>query len=257
MVRALQFFSKLYQWRKLKKISLAEPFFVLTGDIDSTILSNKQLLQLEANLKIAEEFKVPYWVFVTPDPVNSLEDLCERILKCNSNVIIGSHGFKHVRFSNLTYTQQTEQLIRSSIAFREVLGIEPFAVRTPYLSVNRHTYKAVADVGFKFDFSTSFGLYATKFPDFLNPKKLKETMFIPLTTPSDTYFRKRNASWRKMSSTWIEKANAILAKHGVLSFLVHPGTSYEEIPSALEALLQHICGRGISILGTNGQLFEK
>lgn len=257
VVRILLFFNKLNYWQKLERFDPIKPFFVLTGDIDSTILDDKQLLQLETNLKIAKEFKVPYWIFITPDPVHALKALYERIVKCNKNVIIGSHGFKHVSFSNLNYTQQTEQLVHSSMVFSKVLGIEPFAVRTPYLSVNKYTYRAVSDIGFKFDFSTSFDFYATMFQGFLEPRKLRETIFIPLTTPSDTSFYKRNASWRTMSSIWIEKANAILAKRGVISFLVHPGAACEETPLALEVLLEHICGNDISILGSNEKLFEE
>lgn len=237
----------MYYWHKLEKIVLDKPLFVLTGDIDSTALPDEKLNILKASLQTAKRHGVPYWVFVTPNPFLHLENLCRKIKKWNKNVIIGTHGFTHKSFSKLSYQEQLTELNFSKEAFKRI-GIPVFAMRTPFLSLNRNTFKAVADAGFRLDFSASFGRYATAFSFLLEPRRLEETVFVPLTTPSDTYFRNRKASWRKMASVWIEKASKILRKIGVLSFLVHPA-GYEENPKALDALLQYVCPQNINVLG--------
>jgi len=96
----------------------------------------------------------------------------------------------------------------------------------------------------------ALGFQATFSSLFLWPRKLKETIFIPLTTPSDTYFRDRRISWRKMSSVWITKSESILSKGGVLSFLIHPA-DYEEAPFALESLLKYVSQQNIRFMDSD------
>ena len=246
MSKAITFLQKIYCWRRLEGLEISKPFFFLTGDIDSTILAVDKMELLEANLKVARAHGVPYWIFITPEPAENLEGICNRIKRWGGEVILGSHGFKHVNFSGLSYGEQVEHLQKSRRAF-EKIGIKVRVVQTPYLSLNKYTYQAISNLGFKFDFSTSFGFQATKLSLLRQPKKLKETIFIPLTSPSDTYFRDRKIPWREMASTWITRTDTLLAKGGALSFLVHPA-EYEENPAALEALLDHVCQTDASMI---------
>ena len=249
MSKVIRFLKKTYYWRKLEKLDTNEPIFVLTADIDSTVLSDEKMDLLRTNLKIAKEYGVPCWIFVTPHPVGGLKRLCDKIRKWDREIIIGCHGLEHISFSELSYEEQFSQLAASREIFREV-GIDVFAVRTPYLSFNKHTYRAVSNLGFRFDFSTAFGYPAIHFSSFLRARKLKETIFIPLATPSDRYFRDRKISWREMSSVWISNSELILAKYGILSFLIHP-TDYEEYPFALKSLLEHISQQNINFMKSN------
>jgi peptidoglycan/xylan/chitin deacetylase (PgdA/CDA1 family) len=229
----------------LEKLPIDAPIFVLTEDIDSTALSDEEMELLRTNLTIAKEYEVPSWIFVTPDPVGGLERLCDKIRKWGGEVIIGCHGLKHISFSELSYEEQFSQVVASREIFRNI-GIDVFAVRTPWLSLNKHTYQVVSDAGFRFDFSTGFGFPAKFFPSYLRPKKLEETIFIPLTTPPDLYLRRKKESERKMSSVWISYSNSILSKCGVLSFLIHPAKFDEH--SALESLLKHVSQQNITFL---------
>lgn len=249
MSTVIRFLKKAYYWRKLEKLDISEPIFVLTADIDSTVLSDEKMDLLRTNLKVAKEYGVPCWIFVTPNPVGGLKRLCDKIRKWGMEIIIGCHGLKHISFSELNYEEQFSQLVASREIFRE-MGIDVFAVRTPYLSFNKHTYQAVSDVGFRFDFSTGFGYPAIYFSSFLRARKLKETVFIPLVTPPDLYFRDRKISWREMSSVWISNSKLILAKSGVLSFLIHP-IEYEENPFALKSLLEYISQQNINFMKSN------
>lgn len=240
-----RFLKKTYYWSKLEKLDIDEPIFVLTGDIDSTALSDKEMESLQTCLKIAKEYDVPYWIFVTPYPVGGLNRLCDKVRKWGGEVIIGCHGLKHISFSELSYEEQFSQLVASMEIFRET-GIDVFAMRTPGLSLNKHTYQAVSDAGFGLDFSTAFGFPAKFFSSYLRPRKLKRTIFIPLNTPDDSRFRNKNKSWREVSSVWISYYNSILAKYGLLTFLIHPANL--EHPFALESLLKYVSQQNINYM---------
>lgn len=187
MSTVIRFLRKTYYWSKLEKLPIDEPIFVLTGDIDSTALSDTEMELLRTTLKIAKAYGVPYWIFVTPDPVEGLERLCDKIRKWGGEVIIGCHGLKHISFLELSYEEQFSQLATSKEIFRKI-GIDVFSMRTPWMSLNKHTHQVVSDLGFRFDFSTAFGFPAKFFSSYLRPRKLKETIFIPLTTPPDLHF---------------------------------------------------------------------
>jgi peptidoglycan/xylan/chitin deacetylase (PgdA/CDA1 family) len=240
------FLKKIYFWRKLEKFDIGEPIFVLTGDVDTTALSEEKMGLLRTNLEVANEYETPYWIFVTPDPVAGLRELCDKIRKWGKEVIIGCHGLKHISFSRLSYQEQFAQLVASKAIFWEV-GTDVFAVRTPYLSLNKHTCRVVSDIGFRFDFSMGFGFPSTHSSFFLQPRKLKETIFIPLATSPDLYFNDRRRSSAEISSTWISESKCILEKHGVLTFLTHPA----ECPAdsmALKSLLEYISQQNVNFL---------
>lgn len=241
----IRFLRKTYYWSKLERLGIDEPVFVLTGDIDSTALSDKEMELTQASLEIAKEYEVPCWIFVTPDPVEGLKRLCDKVRKWGGEVIIGCHGLKHISFSELSYDEQFSQLVASKEIFRKI-GIDVFATRTPWLSLNKHTYQAVSDAGFKFDFSTGFGFPAKFFSSYLRPRRLKETIFIPLITPPDTYFRYKKKSGREVSSVWISYSNSILAKCGISSFLIHPA-KFDD-PFALESLLKYVSQQNINFM---------
>jgi len=240
-----RFLRKTYYWSKLEKLPIDEPIFVLTMDIDSTSLSDEKMELIQTSLKIAKEYGVPCWIFVTPDPVDGLERLCDKVKKWGGEVIIGCHGLKHTSFSEISYEEQFSQLAASMEIFKKI-GIDVFAVRTPWLSSNRHTNQVVSDLGFRLDFSTGFGFPAKFFSFYLRPKKLKETIFVPLTTPPDVNFRNRKNSRREMSSTWISYFNSIYEKCGVLSYLIHPAAFHD--PFALESLLKHVSQQKINFM---------
>jgi peptidoglycan/xylan/chitin deacetylase (PgdA/CDA1 family) len=240
-----RFLRKTYYWSKLEKLPIDEPIFVLTEDIDSTALSDEEMELLRTTLTISKEYEIPSWIFITPDPVGGLERLCDKVRKWGGDVIIGCHGLKHISFSKLSYEEQFSQLVASMEIFREI-GIDVFAVRTPWLSLNKYTYQAVSDAGFRFDFSTGFGFPAKFFSSYLRPKKLKETIFIPLNTPPDLYFRGKKKSGKEMSSVWISYSNSILSKCGVVSFLIHPAKFDDQF--ALESLLKHVSQQNINFM---------
>jgi hypothetical protein len=126
------------------------------------------------------------------------------------------------------------------------VGIDAKAVRTPYMSINRHTYQVISDLGFNFDFSTGFGSSAICCPLFLKPRRLKKTIVIPLTTPPDVGFIYERVSRERIYSVWISKSKPILERRGVLSFLFHP-VDYREGPSILKSLLRYISQQDIDI----------
>lgn len=249
MLRTIQFLKKMYYWRKLKKLDLNKSFFILTGDIDSTALTNDALHILQSNLEIAKEHDAPYWIFITPTPTNKLKELVKKIRGYNERVIFGAHGFTHIPFNNLSYEEQLNQWISTKKAF-ENAKIEINATRTPYLSLNRYTYQSIADLKFKYDFSTSFGFQASKKEIFLKPRKLKQTIFFPITLPTDTYFR--NKSQREMEEKWIQITDIILEKQGIISVLAHP--THKEINKPLEKLLEHIKSKEVPIFNGSFQV---
>jgi peptidoglycan/xylan/chitin deacetylase (PgdA/CDA1 family) len=240
---------KTYYWSKLKKYEINEPVFVLTADIDSTTLSDKQSETLRNSLRISKEYGVPCWIFVTPDPVVDLERICDRIWKWGGEVIIGCHGLKHTSFSGISYKDQFNQLETSMEIFKKI-GIDVFAVRTPWLTSNKYTNDVVSDLGFKFDFSSGFGFPAKLFPFYLRPRRFNQTIYIPLTTPPDVNFRNRKNSRQEISSVWISYFNSIYVKCGVLSYLIHPATLEDVSP--IELLLKHATKKNIRFMRKDG-----
>jgi peptidoglycan/xylan/chitin deacetylase (PgdA/CDA1 family) len=239
------FLIKTYYWSKMQKAKIDNPIFVLTADIDSTSIEDTKMGTLRSILEIARDYKVPCWVFVTPYPVDGLERICNRIRKWGDEITIGCHGLMHRSFSNMSYEQQLSELSAARELFRKI-GIDVFAVRTPWLSANKYTNQVISDLGFKFDFSTGFGFPAKCFSFYLQPKKIKKTIFIPLTTPPDFNFHNKKNLNQEMTSTWISYFDSVFAKCGVISYLIHPVTLEDTSP--VETLLKYVSQKDITFL---------
>ena len=110
----------MYYWQKLKTVDLNKSVFILTGDIDSAALTDDALHALQSNLETAREHDVPYWIFITPTPINKLKELVEKIKSYNGKVIFGAHGFTHISFNTLSYEEQLNQWISAKKAFENI-----------------------------------------------------------------------------------------------------------------------------------------
>jgi peptidoglycan/xylan/chitin deacetylase (PgdA/CDA1 family) len=236
------FIRKFHWWRKLNAVEFTGPYFALTGDIDSTKPMETKIIH--ESLNIAKKHEVPYLLFVTPTPENNLKFLINQLKKWNGNIILGVHGYNHISFDNLSFDDQTIRWTNAKNVFLEQLSFIPGASRTPFLSLNKHSYKSIDYMLFKHDFSTCFGWKSTYNNLFLKPRKLKYTIFNPITLPTDIFFQNEYSS-EEMAQAWIKIAESIAKKKGLISVLAHPNNP--QVPKALDKLLGYIRSQEIPL----------
>jgi peptidoglycan/xylan/chitin deacetylase (PgdA/CDA1 family) len=159
---------------------------------------------------------------------------------------IASHGFIHVNFERLGYSEQLEMLKLSLKILNEIAECRIIGLRTPYQLYNEETFRAITDAGFLYDSSIHFS--EPKKPFIIKVNDKKSFIEIPWTLSEPSLIDKHNVSPQTLLKIWLK----ILEKCGegeVLTLDAHPvrmGT--ERYIETLDGLLHHAKKHDFDIL---------
>lgn len=127
-------------------------------------------------IPILEEFGYPVTLFVTIEDLQGIKrkitdnywDTWDKIswseLKSilrNNKVSIGSHGFSHTRFNQLTYNELRKEIVDSKKILENELGRPVDLFSYPHGTYNRICLKLLREAGYKAAFSGKPGLFSS------------------------------------------------------------------------------------------------
>jgi len=102
---------------------------------------------------ILDRHKIKGTFFVTCDCIEKHPQIFQNLKKEGHEIAL--HGFRHVRFDELTIKEKEEQITKSIAVFQKYLNQNPEGFRAPQLSIDKQTLDLLSKYEFKYDSSYS------------------------------------------------------------------------------------------------------
>ena len=184
-------------------------FCLFTNDVETTSIINHCLSDKTGEkvlkdgmpklLELYSKYNVKSTFFFTGYIAKRFPEIVKMILPYEHEV--GCHSYSHElcnALDLLSYEQQVDQLLKAKRILEDISGEEVISFRAPALRVNNYTHKALLDVGFKIDSSSSSQRTDMLF-SYGSMKKMNW-----LFQPRLPYFTKENNIWKKGNSELYE-----------------------------------------------------
>ncbi len=100
---------------------------------------------------VLKKYGVSPTLFVTGDCLEKYPKLFQQYAKTNWEISL--HGYRHVRYDQLTLPQQKEQFKKGVTLFQNILKFKPTGFRAPQHSINDSAFQLLPSFGFHYDSS--------------------------------------------------------------------------------------------------------
>ncbi|HZK42675.1 MAG TPA: polysaccharide deacetylase family sporulation protein PdaB [Syntrophomonadaceae bacterium] len=134
-VQAYHKLKPIYEIKTNKKV------VALTFDIS---WGNKTPLPV---LEILKENDVTATFFLSGPWVKQYPEIAKQISKDGHK--IGSHGYRHIDYSNLSKTEVKEEVMKAHKNIKEVTGVEAKIIRTPNGDYSNHVIEGIHECGYE------------------------------------------------------------------------------------------------------------
>ena len=128
--------------------------FVFSIDVESD-LHTGNYESVTHGIKIIENLLNKYEIkgifFTTCDCIEKYPEIFRRLAKQGHEIAL--HGYRHVRFDELSREEKTEQIKKAKTCFKKYLGFEPKSFRAPQHSIDKETLDILEKEGFEYDSS--------------------------------------------------------------------------------------------------------
>jgi len=119
-------------------------------------------------LKILDKYEIKATFFVTCDCIENYPKIFQNLQKQGHEIAL--HGYRHIRFDDLTYNEKEQEIQKSLAVFKKYLRIKPKGFRAPQHSIDSDTLNLLTKYDFKYDSSQTplnalqFLFFPRKFP---------------------------------------------------------------------------------------------
>lgn len=218
------------------------PSLVITHDIDS----EKGLQKAAGLMKVEEKLELKSTWFLPSDEYRLNRALVQELAKSSH---VGSHDTKHDgRLIQIQkHSDLVQRLMSSRLRLESIIGKTVDRFRSPLLQFSRRIIKALAEAGYKMDFSaptwepvhpstmSGFGVESVQ------AFKVDEIVELPLTLTQDhQVINLLGMSCREAMKLWIEQAKLIRSVMGDIVLLVHPDYSFSQHLPEYQELLENL-----------------
>jgi len=128
--------------------------FVFSIDVESD-LHTGNYESVTRGIKIIENMLNKHEIkgifFTTCDCIEKYPEIFRRLAKQGHEIAL--HGYRHVRFDELSYEEKNEQIKKAKTCFKKHLGFEPKGFRAPQHSIDDKTLDILEKEGFEYDSS--------------------------------------------------------------------------------------------------------
>ncbi|MEM3405617.1 MAG: polysaccharide deacetylase family protein [Candidatus Pacearchaeota archaeon] len=102
-------------------------------------------------LSLLNKYKIKATFFVTCDCIEKYPEVFKKLIKEGHEIAL--HGYRHVRFDELTYKEKEENIKKSIECFKKYLKIKPKGFRAPQHSIDKETLFLLKKYKFEYDSS--------------------------------------------------------------------------------------------------------
>ncbi len=155
----------------------------LTFDIEPDLhtLKYKGITKgIERIIKLLDKHSIKGTFFVTCDCIEKYPQIFQNLYKKGHEIAL--HGYRHVRFDDLSFNEKQEHIKKAINCFKRYLGFFPKGFRSPQYSIDDTTLEIISKNNFEYDSS-----------------------YAPLNLLQFLFFLKRFKTWIKQFFSPIQK----------------------------------------------------